>query len=166
MTDYGEPWKLTERQDGWRLKSRYGHLADLSKDDWEMAHAALLARYRRHGACNLHPAECTQVEFGWTADAFGLGYFDGSGGELTHFFWCSPKGEHGPYNIYMMAYQNWDQFLELMALLKNMGDQVRQVRMREPGDIQLQDLLVQPFRYRQLTESMGDLTVAIPCSPD
>jgi hypothetical protein len=117
-----------------------------------MAHAALLARYRRHGACNLHPAECTQVEFGWTAGDFGLGYFDGPGGELTHFFWCSPKGEHGPYNIYMMAYQNWDQFLELMALLKNMGDQVRQVRMREPGDIQLQDLLVQPFRYRQLTE--------------
>jgi hypothetical protein len=51
-----------------------------------------------------------------------------------------------------MAYQNWDQFLELMALLKNFGDQVRQVRLREPSDIQLQDLLVQPFRYRQLTE--------------
>jgi hypothetical protein len=52
-----------------------------------------------------------------------------------------------------MAYQNTDQFLELMALIKNLGDQIRQVWMREPGGIQLQDLLVQPFRYRRLTES-------------
>jgi hypothetical protein len=39
-----------------------------------------------------------------------------------------------------------------MALLKNLGDQVRSVEMREPGNIQLQDLIVQPFRHGQLTE--------------
>jgi hypothetical protein len=52
-----------------------------------------------------------------------------------------------------MAYQTTDQFLELMALIKNLGDQIRQVWMREPSGIQLQDMLVQPFRYRQLTEN-------------
>ena len=51
-----------------------------------------------------------------------------------------------------MACQNWDQFLELMALLKNLDNQVHQVWIREPANIQFQDLLVQPFRHRQLTE--------------
>jgi len=50
-----------------------------------------------------------------------------------------------------MAYQNYDQFLELLSLLKSLGDQVLAVRMREPPGIQIQDLLVQPFKYRKLT---------------
>ncbi|MCD4739187.1 MAG: hypothetical protein K8R89_08010, partial [Anaerolineae bacterium] len=45
-----------------------------------------------------------------------------------------------------------EQFLELLALVKSLGDQVRLVRMREPSGIQLQDFLQQPFRFRQLTE--------------
>ena len=51
-----------------------------------------------------------------------------------------------------MAYQNGNQFLELLALLKNLGDQVRMIHMHEPPGIQMQDFLIQPFRYRQLTE--------------
>ena len=51
-----------------------------------------------------------------------------------------------------MAYRTWEQFLELMGLVKNLGDQVRLVWMREPSDIAMQDLLRHPFRFRQLTE--------------
>jgi len=123
----------------------------LSEADWEMMHAALLARQRNHGACNLFPPNLTQAELRWTSNGFGLGYKDGPAGELTHFFWAAAKGETGPYNIRMLAYQTWDQFLELMALIKNLGDQVRLVRMLEPSGIQIQDLIIQPFRYRQLT---------------
>jgi hypothetical protein len=124
----------------------------LTEKDWEMIHAALLARQRGHGAVNLHPPEYTRAELGWTTNGFGLGYNDGPNDELTHFIWCRAKGEHGPYSVGAMAYQNWDQFLELMALLKNLDNQVRQVWIREPANIQFQDLLVQPFRHRQLTE--------------
>ncbi len=115
-------------------------------------HAALLARQRGHGACNILPAQYTKGELKWMPEGFGLGYCDGPKGELTHFFWSTAKGEHGPYSVHAMAYQSWEQFLELMGLLRNLGDQVHQVWMREPSAIVVQDLLDQPFRFRRLTE--------------
>jgi hypothetical protein len=50
-----------------------------------------------------------------------------------------------------MSYQNADQFLELMALLHNMGDQVHMVRMCEPPGVQLQDLIEQPFKQGRIS---------------
>lgn len=38
-----------------------------------------------------------------------------------------------------MAYRDWQQFLELMSIIRSMGDQIRVFRMREPPRIQLQD---------------------------
>jgi len=134
-----------------RLRTKPRVPRRLSKEDWAMMHQAMLARQRVHGGITLTPEQYTHGEIGWSKSGFGLGYEDGANGELSHFFWCRAKGEHGPYAVLMMAYQNWAQFLELMGLLKNMGDQVRLVRMREPGYVQIQDLIVQPFRYRQLT---------------
>ena len=123
----------------------------LNKDDWQIVHQALLNRYKGHGGINILPATSSQAEMHWTSKGFGLGYNDGPEGELSHFLWLAAKGEHGPYNVNAIAYQNWEQFLELLALLKNLGDQVRMVNMMEPRQIQLQDLLKQPFRHRQLT---------------
>ncbi len=124
----------------------------LAKDDWEIMHAALLRRQRGHGAVNILPVQYTQGELNWMPEGFGLGFFDGPDQSLTHFFWATAKGEHGPYSVHAMAYQTWDQFLELMGLLRSLGDQVHQVRMREPSAIVVQDLLDQPFRFRRLTE--------------
>ena len=135
-----------------KVKYRAGIPCRLTKKDWKMVHAASLARRRVHGGANIHPSELIRAEMGWTKNGFGLGYNNGPNGELTHFFWGTPNGEYGPYTILFTAYQNRDQFLELMTLLKNLGDQVRQVTVREPGGIQLQDLLDQPFRYRWLSE--------------
>ena len=135
-----------------KVKKRARVPRRITKDDWQQAHAAMLARRRGHGGCNLLPPELIRGEMLWADNGFGLGYFDGPDGDLTHFVWCSANGEHGPYTVDMRAYQNWDQFLELMALLKNLEDQVRLVRMREPGGIQLQDLIEYPFRQRQVTE--------------
>jgi len=124
----------------------------LTTDDWEMVHAALLARQRGHGAANILSPQYTRGELNWMPEGFGLGYCDGPDGELTHFFWSTAKGEHGPYSVHAMAYQSWEQFLELMGLVRNLGDQIHQVWMREPSSIMLQDLLDQPFRFRRLTE--------------
>jgi len=88
-----------------------------------------------------------------TETAFGLGYYDGPNGELTHFFWCRPESvQHGPYRVLWMVYHDRAQFLELMALLKGLGDQVYLVTMREPPGIQLQDLIAEPFRQRRTRE--------------
>lgn len=120
--------------------------------DWAAVHASRLARLRGHGGCNLLSPEITRAEMMWAKSGFGLGYYDGPKGELTHHVWCKAEGEHGPYSVYWMSYQTANQFLELMALLRNLGDQVRLVKMREPPGIQLQDMLQQPFKHRQMTE--------------
>jgi len=125
----------------------------ITSDDWAMVHTARLARFRGHGSCNLNPPEITRADMLWAENGFGLGYCDGPEGELTHHFWCGVKDvEHGPYNIEWISFQTPNQFLELMALIQSLGDQVRLVRMREPQGIQLQDMIEQPFKQRQVSE--------------
>jgi hypothetical protein len=124
----------------------------LTVDDWEMVHASRLARVRAHGSLVLHSPGITQGEMKWTKSGFGLGYCDGPNGELTHHMWCSDGGEHGPYTVKWVSYQTTEQFLELMALLKNLGDQVHVVNMNEPPGMQLQDLVEQPFKQHHVSE--------------
>ncbi|MBN1401748.1 MAG: GNAT family N-acetyltransferase [Anaerolineae bacterium] len=125
----------------------------IAPEDWERVHASRLARRQSHGNITLWPAEVTRAEMMWTKKGFGLGYTDGPSGELTHHFWCSNEGgEHGPYSVYWLSYQTRRQFLELMALLKSLGDQVHAVRMVEPPGVQLQDLIEQPFKQRRLSD--------------
>jgi Acetyltransferase (GNAT) domain len=120
----------------------------LRADDWEALHAAVLARKRGHGACNLTPAAATRAELREEAGSFGLGYHDGPAGELTHFVWGrGGQQEHGPYRVARLVYQTPEQFLELMALIKSLGDQVRLVTMIEPPGVQLQDLIDRPFQH-------------------
>ena len=125
----------------------------LGREDAARIHQALLMRQRGHGACTLFPPGIVAAEMAWTPNGFGLGYAGDRDGEITHCFWGSAKGESGPYEIRILAYRNGEQFLELLALLRNLGDQVRLVRMNEPQSIQMQDFLKQPFRYRRLTEN-------------
>lgn len=125
----------------------------ITPDDWEAVHSSRLLRHRGHGSCNLDAPKLTQAEMLWSKNGFGLGCCDGAHGELTHHFWCWTEDvESGPYSISWMAYQTRDQFLELLALLKSLGDQVRLVRLCEPQGIQLQDFLKKPFKTRQVSE--------------
>jgi predicted GNAT family acetyltransferase len=122
-------------------------------DDWATVHASRLARRCGHGTCNLIPPEVTRADMIFTKNSFGLGYWDSKSGEITHHFWCQAKEpEHGPYTIHWLSFQTPDQFLELMALIRSLGDQVRLVWMREPQGIQLQDMIEQPLKQRQISE--------------
>jgi GNAT superfamily N-acetyltransferase len=124
----------------------------LEPDDWEAAHRSRVSRMRRHGGINLTPPDVTRAEMVWSKNGFGLGY--GSQGELTHSMWCEAKNvEHGPYRVHWVSYRTPAQFLELAALLRSLGDQIRLVQLREPPGIQLEDLLKQPMRERQLSRS-------------
>jgi hypothetical protein len=128
----------------------------LSKGDWEAIHRSRLNRLRGHGSCNLTNTAATQAEMHWASNGFGLGYTDGPDGELTHHIWFSAKEmEFGPINAWWMSYETLEQFLELMALLSNLGDSVHLVRMREPAAVQVQDLIDQPFRRMRNTEKSG-----------
>ena len=124
----------------------------LQGKDWKQIHQALQNRKRQHGGVTLFSEHIVEAELGWSKKGFGLGYADGPNGELTHYFWGKSADENGPIIIYSMAFQTNEQFIELMALLKSLGDQIRLVKMREPAGIQLQDLVQTPFRYRIVTE--------------
>ena len=121
-------------------------------DDWEVAHAARLVRRKGHGAVDIEPAALTWHEMAETKNGFGLGYRREADGALTHYVWVSaPNVERGPYTVQWAIYQDYDQLLELLAVLRNLGDQVHLVRMREPQGIQLQDLIAQPFKGQNVT---------------
>jgi len=120
--------------------------------DHKEIHAAMMVRERHHGAVSLHAASALKAELAWTKKSFGFGYFDGPGNTLSHFIWGEMKGEDGPYVITFKAYQTKVQLLELLALIKSLADQVTQIGMLEFGEIQMQDLLRQPFRTRRASE--------------
>ena len=104
-----------------------------------------------HGAINLTDI-CTKSEMNEAKNSFGFGYTDEEG-NLTHHIWLTGKGkENGPFWVWWFAYQNYEQMLELFALLKSFGDQIKLVSMVEPYNIQVQDLLSKPFFYRGISE--------------
>ncbi|MBC8214717.1 MAG: GNAT family N-acetyltransferase [Candidatus Marinimicrobia bacterium] len=125
----------------------------LSADDWEKIHHSRINRLSKHGYVNPKSSKITKAETLWSPNGFGLGYFDKSN-ILTHHLWFSvdKNMESGPYRIAWMSYQNYEQFLELMAVVKSLGDQIRLVSMHEPSGIQMQDLLDKPFRNRIITK--------------
>lgn len=134
----------------------------VTRDDWEMVHAARLRRLRRHGGVNLTLSETTRMEMRYDENAFGLGFRDGPGDALSHLVWVLPKQmDHGPYHLELF-FQTREQLLELLGVLRTLGDQVRLVSFREPPGIQLQDLLAQPFKHRQVTDE-GKFAARMRC---
>lgn len=123
----------------------------LTAENYKEIQQALLNRMRLHGSVSILQEHSIHAELHWIKNGFGLGYNDGPQGELSHFVWIKPKGEFGPYDVMIYAFRNYDQFRELMMVLKSLGDQVLMFRMREPAGVQLQDLIHQPFRYRGIT---------------
>ncbi|MFC1853333.1 hypothetical protein ACFL27_24305 [candidate division CSSED10-310 bacterium] len=122
----------------------------LTCEDWSLVHQSRIKRLRVHGSCILSH-EATRNEMYSATDGFGFGYLDRAG-ELTHHFWLRGKGrEQGPLNINWFVYRNYDQLLELLALLKSFGDQIKLVTMIEPPHIQFQDFLSKPFHHRAIS---------------
>ena len=121
----------------------------IGREQWREVYAAMRARLRPHGGCILGIPEIARMDLSSVSaeKAVGLGYYDGPGGTLSHFFWGEAEDEHGPYNIYYYGYQTPAQLFELLALIKSLGDQVSTFVMQEPPEIQFQDLLKQPFRH-------------------
>jgi predicted acetyltransferase len=124
----------------------------LTIKDFKMIHQSRLARMRKHGSVNILPPEHTLAEISEKRNSFGLGYIDKKSGRLTHHLWLSSEGEQGPCTVWWMAYQNYSQLVELLSILKAFNDQIISVELREPPDIQIQDLLSRPFRYRTQTK--------------
>ena len=133
-----------------RLDVPYRTPRRLTAEHWREMHGALHGRLLNHGACVLTPPELLKADLCWSDDGFGLGYFDED--ELSHFMWLKGEGEHGPYEVEYIAYRSRSELLELLNVLKSLGDQISMVEMEETAHLQLQDVLRQPMRNRRNTE--------------
>lgn len=118
---------------------------DISRIDSNMSE-----RLSHHGLVRIPGKALLGMNMAEAENGFGLGFEDKKG-KLTHHFWAKPKGESGPYDIWWMVYRNYTELIELMSLIKNLGDQVYTVTLREPWGIQIQDLLIRPFRTREIS---------------
>ncbi len=122
----------------------------LGPDDWEEIAGCLASRKRSHGGVSLDSATVYRAELAWVSSGFGLG-FRSDQGELTHFVYCMAKGEEGPYRVEALAYRDSEGLLELLGVLRSLGDQVRSVTVMEPPEVQLQDVISHPNRQRIVT---------------
>ena len=123
----------------------------LSKKDWKIIHKNRLVRKKLHGAVDL-PEFVTKADVSYEKDDFGLGFFNEKG-KLTHHIWLGGKGKvEGPYNVRYLAYQNYEQFLDLLAVIRNFGEQIMSVKIYEPPHIQMQDFIKTPELYRNITQ--------------
>lgn len=124
----------------------------ITTKDYEAVHRGLLAASRHHGSSWFEQSNTIRAELEWTKNAFGLGYFADGAAEITHHLWGKASGENGPDSIYWYSYRNDAELLEILQLIKTLGDQVHAVTMKEPPGIMLQDFLRQPFKQRRQTE--------------
>ncbi|MDP8268337.1 MAG: sterol carrier protein domain-containing protein [Candidatus Tenebribacter davisii] len=122
----------------------------LTGKDFAKIHKNRVNRMPNHCAVTL-PEYTTEAEMGEKEKHIGFGYFDKEN-NLTHHLWLSGKGkEQGPFWIQWMAYENLDQLMDLLALLKSFEEQVIMIRMVEPALIQMQDFIEKPFQVRAMT---------------
>ena len=122
----------------------------LTEKDFKQIHKSRANRLKGHGAITLGEYT-TKAEMGEDDKTIGFGYFDDKG-ELTHHIWIYGKGkENGPIWIPWMSYQNLDQLMDLLALIKSFEEQYHLVRMYEPPHIQIQDFIERPFLNKAIT---------------
>ena len=122
----------------------------LLAENWQEVHDARVARLRGHGSVSFKDADFTRsgVAEG-KKKAYGLGYRNDEG-VLTHYLWMKPAAEHGPTDIWFVVYQTTEQLMELLGLIKSLGDQYYTVNLQDPTGVQLQDLIRQPFRRARI----------------
>lgn len=121
----------------------------LTRADSGDMHMALLRRQRGHGGVSIEVPQTFDADLAGIDDWFGLGYRAGT--RLSHFVVLQGSDEHGPYRVRWLAYENTAQLMELMALIRSLGEQVRTIAMEEPAELQFQDFINQPIRHRILT---------------
>ena len=122
----------------------------LTEKDYKKIHKSRVNRLKGHGAVTLGEYT-TKCELGEADKTAGFGYFDEKG-NLTHHIWFYGKGkENGPIWIPFMSYQNIDQLMDLLALIKSFEEQYHLVRMYEPPHIQIQDFIEKPFLNKSIT---------------
>ncbi|MCF7859237.1 MAG: GNAT family N-acetyltransferase [Candidatus Cloacimonetes bacterium] len=118
--------------------------------DFKKIHKSRARRLSCHGGVTL-PEITTYSEMGKPEKSICLGFQDEEG-NITHHVCLYGKGkEAGPLWVSWMAYQNLEQLMDLLALLKSFEEQILMIRMFEPPFINMQDFINKPFLTKRMT---------------
>ncbi|MCH2135933.1 MAG: hypothetical protein MK101_05050 [Phycisphaerales bacterium] len=119
----------------------------LGVDDAAEMHACRLARRQWHGAVNI-PAVGIMVLECCERPGWGMGFRD-SAGILTHCMWFEHNDaiENGPWTVSWMAWADRSQLLDLLGVVRSLGDQVMGVRVTNPPGVSMQDFVDRPFAW-------------------
>ncbi|TYB30627.1 MAG: GNAT family N-acetyltransferase [Candidatus Mcinerneyibacterium aminivorans] len=141
--------KFTPESLNIRIKNK--NYRRFSIDDYKKIHKSKTHRKRLHGSCNL-PEVYTRAELKYKSDEILiLGFADDN--EIKHHICLRGKGKmNKPLNVSWMAYKNYNEFVELLGILKSFEDQIKLISLREPPDIQFQEFLKKPIFHHKLTE--------------
>ena len=123
----------------------------VTKKDLSRIVAGTDRRMGHHGLVKIPGEEFPGLMIASSDEGFGLGFED-ENGRLTHHFWAEAKGERGPCEVWWMVYRDYGEMIELLSLMKSLGDQIRAFMIREPWGIQFQDFQKRPFRSREISE--------------
>jgi len=122
----------------------------ITSADWADIADAMTNRLRSHGSVMIDNEHYLEADLGFRSESKGFGFY--TDGRLTHFVLGTGGGDK-TFQIHWIAFQNGDQFLQLLSVLADQGDQVLSVRLAEPSGIQIIDLLDRP--HRQRSRSLG-----------
>lgn len=131
----------------------------LGPDDAEEVAALQGRRAMRHGAAHLPSPGRLRAEMSWNSPTFNLG-LRAADGRLEGVVGGSAKGEQGPYRVSLLAYESAQVLLELLGVLRTLGDQVRRLVLPEPPELQVQTLLSHPGRQWAVTRGGPDPATA------
>jgi len=117
-----------------------------SFEDYVRIHESRINRIKKNGALNL-PEHITKAGLKFNEKkSLVLGYENDKGDITHHFLLRDANTSHGPVMVDWMAYRNYEQFRDLLGLLKSFEDQIFAITMPEPPLMQFQDFLDKPFR--------------------
>lgn len=125
----------------------------LGHENLEEVYGNVCGRMPCHGQATLGKS-FYDAELQWESKSVGLGCRD-TDGLLTHHVWYTPSGERGPHRVSWLCYRSGRELLELLGLIRSLGDQVDLMTMEEPPHIQFQDLMKTPMRSMRMLAGDG-----------
>lgn len=126
-----------------------GRTCRLSLKDIEEVVLGVRNRMPCHGQVTLS-GNFYKASIQWENRMFGLGCRNREGA-LTHQLWYTlDSGEHGPCRVLMMSYPDSRRLMELMGMIRSLGDQIDLAVMEEPPHLQFQDLMRTPIRNERM----------------
>ncbi len=126
---------------------------EFSLDDFKAIYRSRCRAHSMHGVCTISSEAMVKGEmiFHDEKNGFVLGYTNEEG-EITHHLFANFEDEHGPGGIHWLVFQNEQQLLELLQIVKSLSDQIYSFWLLQPPQIRLQDYLHEPFRSTELTK--------------